>query len=105
MRVSYALSFEAYNKLQPPFEAIEPVGRGMRGIEINEPEDFLFERCRINGIPAYRIRPLNLINGGGGHGDHMLEIACSVEIPDVPHGTVVEIELFRDDTDLREPSK
>lgn len=27
MRVSYLLSFETYKKLQPPFEAIEPVGR------------------------------------------------------------------------------
>jgi integrase len=29
MRVSYLLSFETYKKLQPPFEAIEPVGRGL----------------------------------------------------------------------------
>jgi len=29
MRVSYSLSFETYKKLQPPFEAIEPLGRGL----------------------------------------------------------------------------
>jgi len=29
MRISYLLSFETYKKLQPPFEAIEPVGRGL----------------------------------------------------------------------------
>ncbi len=29
MRVAYSLSFERYNKLQPPFEAIAPVGRGL----------------------------------------------------------------------------
>jgi CTP-dependent riboflavin kinase len=73
----------------------------IRGIEINEPEqDLLFEVCRINGIWAYRIRPLNLVDGRGGHGDHILEIACAQEIPDVPHGSIVEIALFRDDIDL-----
>jgi hypothetical protein len=29
MRVLYSLSFETYTKLQPPFEAIEPMGRGL----------------------------------------------------------------------------
>jgi hypothetical protein len=29
MRVVYSLSFESYNKLQPPFEAIGPIGRGL----------------------------------------------------------------------------
>ena len=29
MRVAYSLSFERYNKLQPPFEAIAPAGRGL----------------------------------------------------------------------------
>lgn len=66
----------------------------IHGKEINEPEEeFLFEVCRINGIWAYRIRPLDS-RGAGGHGDHILEIACSQKIPDVPPGTDVEIALF-----------
>ena len=53
----------------------------IRGFDINEPEqDLLFEICRTNGIWAYRIRPYNLKNGSGGHGDHIIEIACSVEL-------------------------
>ena len=48
----------------------------IHGAEINEPwQDLLIERCKLNGIPAYRIRPLNLATGGGGHGDNILEIA------------------------------
>lgn len=66
----------------------------IHGHELNEPEDFLFEICRINGLWAYRIRPLNA-QGNGGHGDHILEIACNHEIPNVPPGTEVEITLFR----------
>jgi CTP-dependent riboflavin kinase len=61
--------------------------------ELNEPEEFLFEMCRINGIWAYRIRPFNA-KGGGGHGDHIIEIACSQRIPNVHPGTDVEIALF-----------
>lgn len=64
------------------------------GKELNETEDFLFEVCRINGIWAYRIRPLDAM-GNGGHGDHILEITCHHKIPDVPPGTEVEIALFR----------
>ncbi len=71
------------------------------GTEVNEPEqDLLFEVCRINGIWAYRIRPYNVNTGLGGHGDDTLEIACSQKIPNVTHGSVVEIALFRDDIDL-----
>jgi CTP-dependent riboflavin kinase len=66
----------------------------IRGHELNEPEDFLFEVCRINGLWAYRIRPLDAM-GNGGHGDHILEIICRREIPNVPPGTQVEIALFR----------
>ena len=67
----------------------------IRGTEINEPEqDLLFEVCRINQIWAYRIRPLNLATFDGGHGDHILEIACSQKIPDVSPETEVEIALF-----------
>src|SRR5579864_5769713 len=67
----------------------------IRGTEINEPEqDLLFEVCRINQIWAYRIRPLNLATFDGGHGDHILELACSQKIPDVSPETEVEIALF-----------
>jgi hypothetical protein len=67
----------------------------IRGAEINEPEqDLLFEVCRINQIWAYRIRPFYLATGGGGHGDHIIEIACSQKIPNVTPGTEVEIALF-----------
>jgi CTP-dependent riboflavin kinase len=73
----------------------------IRGTEINEPEqDLLFEVCHINGIRAYRIRPCDVSTGSGGHGDDTLEMACSQEIPNVTHGSVVDIELFRDDIDL-----
>jgi CTP-dependent riboflavin kinase len=66
----------------------------IHGKELNEPEDFLFEVCRINGIWAYRIRPLDAM-GNGGHGDHILEITCAHKIPDAQPGTEVEIALFR----------
>jgi CTP-dependent riboflavin kinase len=69
----------------------------IRGQDIDEREDFLFEICRINGIWAYRIRPRDPCTGAGGHGDDTLEIACSQEIPDVPTGTEVKITLLRDE--------
>lgn len=53
----------------------------IRGAEINEPEDFLFEICRINRIWAYRIRPFNPHTGSGGHADNILEISCSQRLP------------------------
>ena len=68
----------------------------IHGREINHSEDFQFEICRINGLWAYRIRPLNA-QGGGGHGDNILEISCSVQIPNVPPGTNVKIALFSRD--------
>jgi CTP-dependent riboflavin kinase len=50
------------------------------GAEIDEPEqDLLFEICRVNGHWAYRVRPLNRADESGGHGDHILEIACSIQ--------------------------
>jgi CTP-dependent riboflavin kinase len=67
------------------------------GAEIGEPEqDLLFEICRINGVWAYRIRPFNLYNGSGGHGDHILEIAAAQELrPALGRAPVVEVALFR----------
>jgi CTP-dependent riboflavin kinase len=51
------------------------------GAEIDEPEqDLLFEICRVNSHWAYRVRPLNRADGSGGHGDHILEIACSIHL-------------------------
>lgn len=68
----------------------------IRGSEIGEPlEDFLFEICKVNGLWAYRVRPLNLLTGEGGHGDDVLEIACSQKIPDASPGDKVKIMFFR----------
>jgi CTP-dependent riboflavin kinase len=51
------------------------------GLEIGEPDqDLLFERCFVMGIRAYRIRSCQLRDGGGGHGDHIKEIASAVEL-------------------------
>lgn len=66
------------------------------GKNINEPDqDLIFEKCLINGIKAFRIRPLNLHDGSGGHGDNILEISSFVEIPNVHKGRRVEVTLFR----------
>ena len=42
-----------------------------------------------------RMRDAHLAVGDGGHGDHVLEISCSQEIPNVGPGIRVEIELLR----------
>jgi len=69
----------------------------IKGTEIDEPEqDLIFERCRINGIEAFRIRPLHLPTGLGGHGNDTLEIAAAQRVPFVEIGTEVEVELFRE---------
>ena len=69
------------------------------GFEIGEPkEDFILEICRINGLWAYRVRPLNLHEGGGGLGDDVLEILCKVHLREtlgVKTGDKVKVELFR----------
>lgn len=68
----------------------------IRGIEIGEPEqDLLFEVCRVNDIWAYRIRPWHLLTHSGGHGDHILEIAASVELRPVLEGQQIMVGLFR----------
>lgn len=70
----------------------------IRGSEVSESEDFLFEICRIDGIWAFRIRPYDPYTGAGGHGDDTLEIGCSMEVPYAADGSrEFEIELFRDD--------
>jgi CTP-dependent riboflavin kinase len=69
----------------------------IRGTQIGEPDqDLLFERCRINGIAAVRIRPYHLESGTGGHGDDTLEISSACWIPSVGLGADVEIEFFRE---------
>ncbi|MEW5916968.1 MAG: hypothetical protein AB1762_11205 [Gemmatimonadota bacterium] len=68
------------------------------GADIDEPEqDLLFERCLVAGCRAYRIRPYQLEGGGGGHGDHVLEIASAHELRPLLTGyeDAVEIEFFR----------
>jgi len=65
----------------------------IHGRELNEPEDFQFEVCRVNGLWAYRIRPLDAI-GLGGYGDDIFEITCSQKIPNALPGDEVEIALF-----------
>jgi CTP-dependent riboflavin kinase len=72
----------------------------IRGTDIGEPEqDLIFEKCQINGLPAYRIRPWHLKTGKGGHGDNVLEIACSVHLRDtlgLSTNSPVEITFFRE---------
>jgi CTP-dependent riboflavin kinase len=67
------------------------------GRDIGEPgQDLLFEIVRVNGLWAYRIRPLDLRSGGGGHGDHILEIASSEELrPTLSRAEAIEVALFR----------
>ena len=69
------------------------------GSEIGEPEqDLLFERCRINGIEAFRLRPFQPATGVGGHGDHVLEIVCSQELrPLLAKSDRVVVEFPRHD--------
>jgi len=58
-------------------------------------QDLLFEVCRANGLWAYRIRPCNRQTGEGGHGDDVIEIACSVKIPNADPGGTIDLEFFR----------
>lgn len=68
----------------------------IKGSLIGEPnQDLIFEECLINGYPAFRIRPYNIITGEGGHGDDTLEISSETFIPDLVEGSIVEITLFR----------
>ena len=74
----------------------------IRGSEIGEPEqDMLFERCTVNGIPAFRLRPFQPATGAGGHGDHILEIVAPVELRPLLSGSEKVIVEFPD----RRPSK
>jgi hypothetical protein len=82
------------------------------GTEIGEPyQDLLFEPCLINGLPGWRIRPYVLDEragfpvGGGGHGDHILEVSSATKIPNASAGSRVEITLFREDTNVGGPER
>lgn len=71
----------------------------IRGVEIGEAyQDLLIEHCAILGRRAYRIRPFQPATGGGGHGDHVLEIACATALRPLLVGKEerVEIEFFRE---------
>jgi len=64
-------------------EAPLPIRAAFRipGSEIGEPEqDMLFERCLIDGLEAFRLRPFQPATGAGGHGDHILEIVSAQEL-------------------------
>jgi CTP-dependent riboflavin kinase len=65
----------------------------LKGEEIDHHEDFIFQRCTINGYDGYRIRPIDKY-GNGGHGDCVLEISCAVWVPNVGEGADVVVELF-----------
>jgi len=67
------------------------------GSAIGEPEqDMLFERCRVNGIEAFRLRPFQPATGLGGHGDHILEIVSTRELrPLLPESGSVVVQFPR----------
>ena len=63
-------------------------------------QDFLIEKCLVNGFPAFRIRPYDRITGSGGWGDHVSELASTVNLRaflNLTDGSEVEIEFFRDE--------
>ena len=63
------------------------------GADIDEPDqDLLFKRCRINGYAAHRIRPWRPADGLGGHGDDILEIACSRRLEGLGTGAQAIVE-------------
>jgi hypothetical protein len=63
---------------------------------LNEPEDFLIEICRANGVWAYRIRPYHPQTAQGGHGDDVIELVSKEAIPGgEEYGSVVKIEFLR----------
>jgi hypothetical protein len=60
-------------------------------------QELLIERCAINGLPAFRIRPSVIGRPAlGGHGDDTLEISSCTEVPGIAPGAEVTVEFFRE---------
>ena len=65
------------------------------GSEIGEPEqDMLFERCLVDGVEGFRLRPFQPATGAGGHGDHILEIVSVHELRPLLRGRDTVIVEF-----------
>jgi CTP-dependent riboflavin kinase len=75
-------------RIQPTFSIRDP---------IDAQQELLIERCLINGLAAFRIRPSVIGNpDAGGHGDDILEISSCTEIPGIAPDVEVTIEFFRE---------
>ena len=63
-------------------------------------ENYLLEICRVDGIWAYRVRPLGHDGVSGGWGDSVLEILCKDGLREKlgkGTGDEVTVEFFRSD--------
>ena len=80
-------------------DRIIPVKEDFRilGKDVAEAEDFQLEICLVGDIRAHRIRPYHPVTHTGGHGDDVIEICCSEEIPNATEGSPIAITMFRDD--------
>ena len=92
--------------LNVELDCVLPIREEIRilGAEIEEPEqDMLFERCFIEGVAAFRLRPYQPANGFGGHGDHILEIVSAQELrPLLREREIVSVEFpHRDSSELK----
>jgi len=67
----------------------------IKGFLIGEPiQDLIFEVIRVNGVWGYKIRPLNLLNHLGGHGDDIIEFCTSKQM-NFSESSILTIEMFR----------
>lgn len=62
---------------------------------IDSSQVLLFERCTINGFSGFRIRPFNVRDRSGGHGDHIIEVSSTERIPNVEAGALVVLTFQR----------
>jgi CTP-dependent riboflavin kinase len=70
-------------------------------------QDLLIEKCKVNDVEAYRMRPYqyrdfpnSLGVGMGGHGDNILEILCKYKLRDklsLTDDSIVIVTFARDD--------
>ena len=68
--------------------------RRLLGAAIGEPhQDLLFEACTVAGQQCFRVRPLDLRSGAGGHGDHIIEVVSAVRLRDLLQGTENDIAI------------